>query len=107
MKSLLFVCLLTAAGVAGRPDRAHLPFDLSALEKPSPRKGLLIFKPIEMAVSAIPKFFQMKPFMVPKLIGGDLTIRLPNIKNPTVINEFPTTQYLEAPPANVLQRGVV
>lgn len=106
MKSLLLLCLLATFDVSRCSDKRHLPFDLLALKRRPPRKGM-IFTPIEMAVSVIPKFFQMKPFMVPKLIGGDMTIKLPNIKNPTVINEFPTTQFLEAPPANVLQKSIV
>ena len=53
--------------------------------------------PVEMAVKMLPKMMNPKPFSIPNLTGGDITIKLPNIKNPTIMNEFPTNVFLDAP----------
>jgi hypothetical protein len=92
----LLLFLLVGWGAATPPK--HRPFDLLSLKRPK-RKAMMLM-PVEMAVSMMPKMMQMKPFSIPNLIGGDMTIKLPNIKNPTVIDEFPTNTFLDANPAS-------
>ena len=78
--------------------RKHSNFDLMNLKRPA-RKNQM-FLPLIPIIAKLPKIPQVKFFMMPDLLGGEINIKLPRIKNPIVMNDFPTYQYISQKPAN-------